>query len=163
VDDQVRMAALLAACDVRLELFCHVHLRNLTGDTVGLKSSNTGLELMLRLRSVVESPNALSRMKEETHAEWFTQGRLPQRRDDPLVLYSYHPLPPRPFSFMASHVFERFAGPGSWDIWLQEGNIVVPGLFDFLRRDPEMMSKIDQEFAMYRHHLSGKLSRPRQG
>jgi hypothetical protein len=163
VDDQVRMAALLAACDVGLELFCHVHLRNLARDTVGLKSSNTGLELMLRLRSVVESPNALSRMKEETHAEWFTQGRLPQRRDDPLVLYSYHPLPPRPFSFMASHVFERFAGPGSWDIWLQEGNIVVPGLFDFLRRDPEMMSKIDQEFAMYRHHLSEKLSRPRQG
>ncbi len=54
------------------------------------------------------------------------------------------------FQFDAVQVFRRFAGEGGWDHWLQDRALILPNIFDHLRR---VESEIHSEFDMYAFHL----------
>ncbi|KAH0562000.1 hypothetical protein GP486_003294 [Trichoglossum hirsutum] len=55
------------------------------------------------------------------------------------------------FSFDEVQIFERFAGPGSWQTWMRDGTINVEKVFSYLDL-PDLREMIDTEFSIYRHH-----------
>jgi hypothetical protein len=55
------------------------------------------------------------------------------------------------FYFDAAHVFNRFAGEGSWERWLRNKTLILPDIFGHLRR---VKSEIHSEFNIYAFHLS---------
>ena len=57
----------------------------------------------------------------------------------------------RGFDFDASQIFNRFAGTDSWQLWLKEGTMIIPDVFNYLQG---AKSEIDMEFVMYNFHLN---------
>jgi hypothetical protein len=64
------------------------------------------------------------------------------------------------FHFNASQVFNRFAGPDSWQLWLQQGTLILPNVFNYLQ---SAKSEIDTEFTMYDFHLNRQPGLPTMG
>jgi hypothetical protein len=64
------------------------------------------------------------------------------------------------FNFNASQVFNRFAGSDSWQLWLQQGTVILPNIFNYLQ---STKSEIDNEFAMYDFHLNRQPGLPTMG
>ena len=95
-----------------------------------------------------------------THPEWFTAKYYEERGLEQEKIYRFTPQPPGPFSFDASQVLERCLGPGTWALWLKNGNIISSDAFAYLR---QIQSMIDHEFGMYRHHLSSQYRDSRRG
>jgi hypothetical protein len=67
---------------------------------------------------------------------------------------------PEDYHFDAAQVFNRFAGQGSWDCWLQDGTLILPGVFDHLR---QVQAEIHCEFDMYAFHLGEQSNLPTMG
>jgi hypothetical protein len=66
----------------------------------------------------------------------------------------------RDFDFDASQIFNCFAGPDSWQLWLKEGTMIIPDDFNYLQ---SAKSEIDIEFAMYDFHLNRQPGLPTIG
>src|SRR5579859_1086939 len=47
--------------------------------------------------------------------------------------------------------------------FLEDGNVVVSGVFDWIVKDEELMEMVDAEFEMYRHHLREQNSKSNYG
>jgi len=67
---------------------------------------------------------------------------------------------PKDFHFNAVQVFNRFAGQDSWDRWLQDGTLILPGIFDHLR---QVEAEIHGEFDMYAFHMGEQPTLPTMG
>ncbi|KAI9862358.1 MAG: hypothetical protein M1813_004834 [Trichoglossum hirsutum] len=75
-----------------------------------------------------------------------------------LAVHKYAPVVCLDFTFDTAKIFERFASARAWQVWQRDGTMVIGSIFDYLNL-PGIMSSIDVEFAIYRHHhhnLSGK-------
>ena len=64
------------------------------------------------------------------------------------------------FDFDTSQIFNCFAGTDSWQLWLKEGTMIIPDVFNYLQ-GPK--SEIDTEFAMYNFHLNRQCGLPTMG
>ena len=56
------------------------------------------------------------------------------------------------FGFDPRIIFRRYAAPGIYYKWLEEGSVIVGGIFDYLMSNPETFTFIDREFDMYKSH-----------
>lgn len=63
-------------------------------------------------------------------------------------------LPRQRFEFEVNSelIFSRFATPQMWQQFSADGTINIPGIFNYLLSDPEIMEMINQEFEMYNWH-----------
>ena len=151
------MEHLQKAVEAGLSTICHQHHRALA-HAQGLKTSKTKRELAQRLTAISMEGDSVEVF--HTHPEWFTAKYYEERGLEREKIYRFTPQPPGPFSFDASQVLERFLGPGTWAIWLKDGNIISSDAFAYLR---PIQSMIDHEFGMYRHYLSPQYHNSQRG
>ena len=116
-------------------------------------NSITNDELLKRLNWISRRKSKLSQVKEKC-SSWF-RGHTGTvwREIFPVFIDS-------DFNFDAEQVFNRFAGPDRWQLWLKEGTIIIPDVFNYLQG---AKSEIDTEFAMYDFHLNRQRGLPTMG
>ena len=68
--------------------------------------------------------------------------------------------PQKDFYFDAAQVFNRFAGQVSWDHWLQDGTLILPGIFNHLC---QVEAEIHGEFDLYTFHMGEQPTLPTMG
>ena len=151
------MEHLQKAVEAGLSTICHQHHRALAY-AQGLKTSKSRTELAKQLTAISKEGDSVEVFR--THPEWFTAKYYEERGLEQEKIYRFTPQPPGPFSFDASQVLERCLGPGTWALWLKNGNIISSDAFAYLR---QIQSMIDHEFGMYRHHLSSQYRDSRRG
>jgi hypothetical protein len=49
-------------------------------------------------------------------------------------------------------IFQRFATTAAWEEFLNDGTVIIPGIFDHLTNDPEIMAIATSEFNAYNWH-----------
>ncbi|KAH0542465.1 hypothetical protein FGG08_003136 [Glutinoglossum americanum] len=160
-NDDRGLRLLAKALQLGLHNVCHNHLRTLAKVTVGLQNNMSSSKLRKRLQDTWRNKSHLDDLRRR-NPHWFLKTRRPETDADRLVVYRYHPVPPKAFRFNETRVFERFAGPGSWGGWQRDGTIIIPRLFSFLSR-PDIGRKIDVEFDLYRYHHRSLPGRSRLG
>ncbi len=137
-----------------LRFLCHSHLRFLAGGAAGLHNNHTAQTLQHRLKRL--SRRGFARTKRK-HLDWFRKYHCSRASGD--ALYKFPTVLSWPFEFDAPSVFERFAGPGRWSEWQEQGTVNISGFFSHLIDDTSMSSLIDAEFDMYQHHYQPKADR----
>jgi len=125
---------------------------------MGLKTSKSKAELNYRLSLIDKEGDSVGVCRD--YPEWFTMKFQEQEGRTKEGIYRFVPEQPALFSFDAPEVFERFVGSGTWEKWLQDGNLIASNAFAYLQ---PIRAKIDHEFSMYRHHLSRHHSDSRRG
>ena len=161
LEDKEGLLLVSTAIRCRLDRLCHFHLRKLAKSSIGLKNNITGAKIIHRLSLVNRYGRRLQQMR-ASYPNWFVKERRPPTKVDRLGVYQYSAVALPPFQLDCRRILERFAGPGSWEIWEKEGTLIIPNVFDFLNK-PDILQIINQEFAMYQHHSIPKAGRPRQG
>lgn len=161
LQDDKGLLLLHMAIKCRLNSLCHHHLRRLAKSSVGLKNNLPAAKIIHRLSLVDRHSRRLGEMR-ASYADWFIKECRPIRETDHLGIFRYPSIPPLPFKIDCRRTLERFAGPGSWKRWEDEGTIIIPNVFGYLNQ-PDILEMIDQEFTMYQHHAIPKPDRPRQG
>ena len=119
------------------------------------------IERMMAVQANVERLNEL--VTGEATYKWFRLKGRPKHPDDDLGPFKYQRLEEMEFKFDKNAVWERYAGAGAMEKFLEEGNVVVRGVFDWIVRDSELMGMVDMEFDMYRHHLREQNDVPNYG
>ena len=116
-------------------------------------NSITNDELLKRLNWISRRKSKLSQVKEKC-SSWF-RGHTGTvwREIFPVFIDS-------DFNFDAEQVFNRFAGLDRWQLWLKEGTMIIPHVFDYLQ---SAKSEIDTEFTMYDFHLNRQPGLPTMG
>jgi hypothetical protein len=150
-----RQAAALADLTnmVRLQSICRNHLRRFAGTVLNMLTNVKTVELLERLKWINLRRQQLVRVK-EIRPSWFRGQTGTVWRE---ILPEFID---KDFDFNASQVFNRFAGPDSWQLWLQQGTLILPNIFNYLQ---SAKSEIDTEFAMYDFHLNRQPGLPTMG
>jgi hypothetical protein len=140
---------------------CHRHVRTIEScwelQTTRLKRE----ALIERVREVQGNVDRLEKLRsgEETYL-WFRKEGRPAREDDCLGPFKFVGVGGDEFSVDSKVVWERHAGGWGVGAFLEEGNVVVSGEFDWIVKDPEMMEMV---FEMYLHHLQEQNGLPNFG
>jgi hypothetical protein len=136
-----------------LDSICRNHLRRFAGTVLNMLTNIKTIELLERLRWISLRKRQLAQVK-ELRPSWFRgQSGTVWREILPEFIDG-------DFNFNASQVFNRFAGPDSWQFWLQQGTIILPNIFNYLQ---SAKLEIDNEFAMYDFHLNRQPGLPTMG
>jgi hypothetical protein len=98
-----------------------------------------------------------------TNYTWFERSVRDIAASELLEPFRFTAKPTTGFTFNAFAVMERIAGPGSWQKWQQDGNLLVPNLLSYLRSDSRLYNMIGKEFEMYEHHFQPHTSKPKMG
>ena len=150
-----RQAAALADLSnmTPLESLCRNHLRLFAGTVLNMLTNIKTVELLERLKWINLRKRQLIQVK-EIRSSWFRgQSGTVWREILPVFIN-------RGFDFDASQIFNRFAGTDSWQLWLKEGTMIIPDVFNYLQG---AKSEIDMEFAMYDFHLNRQRGLPTMG
>ena len=108
-----------------LETLCRNHLRRFAGTVLNMLTNIKTVELWERLRWINLRKWQLTQVK-EIRPSWFRgQSGTVWREILPVFV-------DRDFNFDARQVFNRFAGPDSWQHWLKEGTLILPNVFNYL-------------------------------
>jgi hypothetical protein len=136
------------------EEMCHRHVRRIASGWELQTSRLKRVELIERVMGVQANENRLEELvgDSETHL-WFRKKGRPLREEDELGPFKYVGMGEREFKFCGRSVWERYGGVGLMEKFLESGNVVVSGVFDWIVKDVELMGMVDAEFEMYRHHL----------
>lgn len=143
---------------------CHRHVRAIAScwelQTTRLKRE----ELIERVMDVQRDIERLDELRtdEETYL-WFRKEGRPGREEDSLGPFKFAGRRRDEFAFDAETVWKRYGGEGSMEKFLEDGNVVVSGVFDWIVKDPELTDMVDAEFEMYRHHLREQNGLPNFG
>ena len=71
-----------------------------------------------------------------------------------MTIWDHSRMRSHEFTFDSKVVWERYARVEAMEKFLEDGNVVVSGVFDWIIKDAEqLMGIVDAEFEMYRHHL----------
>ena len=141
-----RQAAALADLSnmTPLESLCRNHLCLFAGTVLNMLTNIKTVELLERIKWINLRKRQLIQVK-EIRSSWFRgQSGTVWREILPVFI-------DRGFDFDASQIFNRFAGTDSWQLWLKEGTMIIPDVFNYLQG---AKSEIDTEFAMYDFHLN---------
>ena len=145
---------------------CHQHLKRLGGH-IGIRvknfTSEGGIEKLVLLcwrhRSNLEAL--------KINPEYANKFRLANRPQIPSYLLGIYKYPSQIESLLdtfdetqAKTLIDDIVGPGAWDAWHTNGNIIVKSLFDWVWEGVKMGdvvesgigSLIDEEFDVYHHH-----------
>ena len=57
------------------------------------------------------------------------------------------------FEFDRETVWQRYAGKQAMKSFLQDGNVLVRGVLNWIIKDEDIMAMVDVEFEMYEYHL----------
>ena len=150
-----RQAAALADLSnmAPLETLCRNHLRRFAGTVLNMLTNIKTVELRERLRWINLRKRQLTKVK-EIRLSWFRgQSGTVWREILPVFVDG-------DFNFDARQVFNHFAGPDSWQLWLEKGTLILPNIFNYLQ---SAKSEINTEFAMYDFHLNQQPSLPTMG
>ena len=143
---------------------CHQHVRAIAS-CWELKTSEVKrgqlIERVLEVQRKAERLDELAR-DEQTY-QWFRMEGRPGREDDGLGPFKYAGIRSSEFTCDRAEVWERYGGVGMMDKFLEDGNVVVSGVFDWIVKDCELMDMVDAEFEMYRHHLREQNGKPNYG
>jgi hypothetical protein len=132
------------------EDLCRNHMRQFAGTALGMLNNIKSTLLCERLNYLFKERATLVEAR-EAHADWFrNQGTNVWRTTVPPLVKTAD------FDFNPKEVFMRFAGPGAWERWEEDGTIILPGLFDHLGM---AAAAIDEEFEMYAFHQSASNAR----
>jgi len=137
-----------------LSKVCWRHLRNIAKMTVGLKSSgdkNNRKELEFRIKSVALAGLNFDGVR-HCHFDWFIKDQQTNEVRQRLGSARYSRRERYEFMVDPKVVWKRFASLDALREFEEHGTVNVPGIFDFLLKDPEISRYIDEEFEMYRHH-----------
>ena len=138
---------------VPLKSICRNHLRQFAGTVLNMLTNVKTVELLERLKWINLRRQQLVRVK-ENRPSWF-------RGQTGTVWHEILPeFIDKDFNFNASQVFNWFAGPDSWQLWLQQGTLILPNVFNYLQR---AKSEINTEFTMYDFHLNKQPGLPIMG
>lgn len=148
--DEDILAVLNRAHAYGLAWFCRDHLRTLCA-ALGLKNNPRTKELIPHLDALRTCKDGDLDSFRRREWAWFRQYDRPAIPQDALIIYRFRHRGPALFSFDPQVVLERFAGPGAWRTWQEQGTLTMPRLFAHLRT-PDIRHQIDEEFALYRHH-----------
>ena len=143
---------------------CYQHVKLIAGQ-LGLQTQGMNRGRMIeRLESLQKNKDRLDILTRERGTyEWFRINDRPEHEDDRLGPFKYAGLPPAEFRFDSRTLWERYAGVGGMEKFYSGGNLVVSGVFDWIVNDTEVMSMVDAEFEMYRHHLREQNGVPNYG
>ena len=136
-----------------LESLCQNHLCLFAGTVLNMLTNIKTVELLERLKWINLRKRQLIQMK-EIRSSWFC-GQSETVWCEILPVFI-----DRDFDFDASQIFNRFAGSDSWQLWLKEGTIIIPDVFNYLQ---SAKSEINTEFAMYDFHLNRQPGLPMMG
>ena len=135
------------------ESICRNHLRLFAGTVLNMMNSIKTDLLLERLIWISLRRQQLAEVKEK-RPSWFRGQPGTVWREIPPIFVDGD------FNFDARQVFNRFAGPDSWQLWLQQGTLILPNIFNYLQ---SAKSEIDTEFAMYDFHLNRQPGLPTMG
>jgi len=144
------LAAVHEARQAGLMRLCRRHLRLLAASSMGLCNNTTSKKIRRRLELVCRNSSRLEALRRKK-PRWFRQNYRPALPEDTLGTCKYPSVRPAEFEFDEMQLFERFAGPKSWENWKKDGTINVPGVFSYLG-EAGLREMIDTEFSIYRHH-----------
>jgi hypothetical protein len=102
------------------------------------------VELLERLKWINLRKRQLIQVKEIRSSRFCGQSGTVWREILPVFI-------DKDFDFNASQIFNQFAGQDSWQLWLKEGTMIIPDVFNYLQ---SAKSEINTEFAMYDFHLN---------
>jgi hypothetical protein len=136
------------------ESICRNHLRSFAGNALGMVTNITTAALLERLQWIFLRKQQIGDVR-RVRPSWFRGQCGSVWRIPPPVLAA-----PKDFHFNAVQVFNRFAGQDSWDRWLQDGTLILPGIFDHLR---QVEAEIHGEFDMYAFHMGEQPTLPTMG
>lgn len=162
--------------ETKLEHVCHRHLHAIAG-RLGLQVKKlTTSELRNRLQVCWAFRTQLSILK--THPEyalWFRLASRPSVEADKHGVYARRQvrfdLEPMLSPDQKKLIVEEIGGPGAWEQWHKDGNLIVPGLFSWLWEGVSVKDEfeegigalIDDEFTLYRFHLTERNGQPNRG
>ena len=133
---------------------CHRHMRGIAS-CWGLKTSGVKREQLIE--RVMEVQRNVERLDEVRTAEgtylWFRMEGRPGREDDGLGPFKYVGAREDEFTFDRAQIWKRYGGMGTMEKFLEDGNVVMRGVFGWIMKDSELMEMVNAEFEMYRHHL----------
>ena len=139
------------------ESVCWNHIRPLARVTVGLIHNGVDMpELKARLLAVVSEPQRYIQFRtNRPTCFWFNAETRLCHEVDALAPFKFQPITnylnePEIFP---KKIFDRFAGPGYWEKFLEDGTINIPDVFSYLYKSPLVSALIDYEFEMYHHHF----------
>jgi hypothetical protein len=136
-----------------LESICRNYLRLFAGNALNMINSITNDKLLERLEWINDRKRQLEKVK-EIRSSWFRgQAGTVWRQINPEFVDT-------DFHFDAGQVFNRFAGPDKWQLWFQDGTMILPNIFNYLQ---SAKSEIDTEFAMYDFYLNRQPGLPTMG
>jgi hypothetical protein len=129
-----------------------------------IKLITSGLELQTRILSRIGMMERLGTLqdnkgrtdelvREERTREWFRMSGRPAHSDDSLGPFRFHAKERKEFSFDEDVVWKRFASGQAKEKFVEDGNVVITGVFDWIFEDAELMGMVNVEFEMYRYHL----------
>jgi hypothetical protein len=123
------------------------------GMVLNMLTNIRSVELRKRLNWINSQKDQLIQVKKE-RSYWFRgQSGTVWREIIPQFVDSN-------FNFDLSQIFKRFARPESWQLWLKDGTMIIPDVFNYLQ---SAKLEIDTEFAMYDFHLNRQLGLPTMG
>ena len=135
---------------------CRNHLRLFAGNALDMVTNITTAALLERLEWIY--PRKLKMVDvRRVRPSWFRGQSGDVWRETPPVFVKGER---EDFHFDAAQVFDRFAGEGSWERWLQDGTLILPDIFCHLQR---VKSEIHSEFDMYALHLGKQPGLPTMG
>lgn len=148
------IAVLISAYRLGLGKICWKHLRNMAKMTVGLKTSgdkNNRSMLESRIQHVVLQSSEFDDIR-YCQFDWFIKDQQNNEVRQRLGSARYSRREQYEIVVDPLVVWQRFASIEAFREFEEHGTINVPGIFDFLLKDPEISRYIDEEFEMYRHH-----------
>ena len=85
--------------------------------------------------------------------DWFRKAGRPAHVDDDLGPFRFRAKERREFSFDGDSIWRRFASVEAKGKFVEGGNVVISGVFDWIVKDAELMGMVNAEFEMYWFHL----------
>ena len=148
-------AALLRLREIALyESICRNHLHSFAGNALDMVTNITTAALLERLQWIFLRKWQIDNVR-RIRPSWFHGQSGSVWRITPPVLATHED-----FYFDATQVFNRFAGQDSWDRWLEDGTLILPGVFDHLH---QVEAEIHGEFDMYTFHMGEQPTLPTMG
>lgn len=145
-----------------LSAICRIHQRAMLA-YLDMKNNLPNSDLIFRLERVRLLQGHLQELARQ-EPRWFRRSSRPQPGSDLLSLYRVVPkcLDQDIPSIDFKQLLDRFAGSSAAQDWLTDGNLLVPGVFEYLDH-PDILAYLDWEYAMYAYHEQPDAGLARQG
>ncbi|KAL9629557.1 MAG: hypothetical protein Q9204_005202, partial [Flavoplaca sp. TL-2023a] len=134
--------------------FCFSHLHKM-GGKLGLQMKMLSSEsLKRRLEDIYRARGWIYKLKagQKTY-RWFRRSNRPTRLADTLGVYRIQPMPLTIFTFNPQAILRSLNLDWVISQFLEDGNVLINGIFMYLFDDERLWHLLSEEFDMYDWHL----------